>query len=199
LGKIYVYILLLAVGVMAGLGIYHWSRKDHRVVIEDSSIILDQIKKVAKLVSVEGFFTEIYHYKDYYKYDIWPLRKQALVRVKAKVAVGMDLEKMRIETDESKKEIRIYSLPEPEILYLDTDLDYYDISEGVFNSFSEVDYTAMQRKAKDFILQAAKNRKLIEEAKSQQEDFKQMVTYILQVSGWTVIWEESSVPIELIN
>ena len=197
--KLYVYILLLAAGIVVGLGIYHWSSKDHRVMIEDSSIILDQIKKVAKLVTVEGYFTEIYHYKDYYKYDIWPLRKQALVRVKAKVAVGMDLEKMQIETDESKREIRILSLPTPEVLYIDTDLDYYDISEGVFNSFSEVDYTGMQRKAKNFILEAAKNRKLIEEATNQQEEFKQMVTYMLEVSGWKVIWEQSIEDYNLIN
>ena len=62
---------------------------------EQSQVLMEKIKTVAKLVTVEGYFSEVYDYQDYWNYDVSMFRKKALIRVKAKVSVGYDLSKMK--------------------------------------------------------------------------------------------------------
>src|SRR5690606_41765633 len=80
--------ILLVGGIIGGLS---WIRRfENRNVIQQSDIILNQVQNVRKLITVEGYFTEIYTHKDYYKFDTSPLRKKALVRAKAKASVAVD-------------------------------------------------------------------------------------------------------------
>ncbi|MBK9982670.1 MAG: DUF4230 domain-containing protein [Saprospiraceae bacterium] len=46
----------------------------------------------------------------------------------------------------------ISGMPPAEILSVDHDLDYYDLSEGFFNSFSTEDYNKINADAKDFVI-----------------------------------------------
>ena len=107
---------------------------------ESAQVLLERVQTVAKLITVEGYFSEVYDYKDYYAYNLSPFRKKALIRVKAKVSVGYDLSRVEFETRPDEKVIIVRNLPEPEILSIDHDLDYYDISQGMFNSFSAQDH-----------------------------------------------------------
>ena len=59
-----------------------------------ADVIIEQMREVAKMVSVEVNVSEMYNHKEYYSWDISPLRKSALVRVNAKVMAGFDLDKM---------------------------------------------------------------------------------------------------------
>ena len=117
--------------------------------VESASILLEKIRSVVKLTTVEGEFSEIYNYNEYSGYFSWFWDKKALVRVHATVAVGYDLGHLRIEADSSARVVRIGPLPEPQILSIDHTLDYYDVSTGVFTNFSPQDYTRMNQKAKD--------------------------------------------------
>lgn len=118
------------------------------VVTENSTVLLERIKQVAKLVTVEGYFSEIYDYKDYYGYDLSFFRKKALLRVKAKVSVDYDLEKMKITALPDTRTIRINGIPPAEILSIEHDLDYYDLQEGLFNSFSPEDHSKLNANAR---------------------------------------------------
>ena len=64
-------------------------------VSEDATVLIEKIQTATKLITMEGYFSEIYDYSDYYGYDLSVFRKKALIRVKAKVSVGFDLEKMK--------------------------------------------------------------------------------------------------------
>lgn len=162
-----------------------FSNKEARVREQDSTVLLEKISKVAKLVTVEGYFSEMYSYKDYYKFDIGPLRKKALLRVKARVTAGVDLEDMTFEVDEDLKVIRLQNLPKAEILYMETDFDYYDLSEGAFNNFAEKDHTDLQKKAKSYIMQAASQSDILKQADEQTGDFLETIRFIIEASGWT--------------
>ena len=151
---------------------------------EQSQVLMEKIKTVAKLVTVEGYFSEVYDYEDYWSYDISPFRKKALIRVKAKVSVGYDLTKMKVEALPEQKLIMISNLPDPSIISIDHDLDYYDITEGTFNTFSESDYTRLNRNAKDKIRQAAENSDLFLAAEAQSNNMLDLVKFMVEGAGW---------------
>ncbi|HOY16825.1 MAG TPA: DUF4230 domain-containing protein [Haliscomenobacter sp.] len=159
-----------------------------RVVTQaEASVLLEKMKTVAKLVTVEGYFSELYNHKDYWRYDWWIFRKKALLRVKAKVSVGFDLEGLDIKADTATKTITIKNIPkEPEIISIDHDIDYYDISEGSFNTFTPEDYNKINKKARDLIEQKAKESDLIKQAREQGIEIIDLIRFIGESSGWIV-------------
>ncbi len=155
-------------------------------VAEQSQVLLEKIKSVCKLVTIEGHFSEVYNYEDYWGYDFSPFRKKALIRVKAKVSVGYDLEKMSIEALPEKKRIVLSELPDPTILSIDHELDYYDITEGTFNAFTAADYTKLNTNARQFILEKAQESDLLESAKKQGNQTLDMIQFMVENAGWTL-------------
>ena len=160
---------------------------------EQSQVLLEKVKNVYKLITVEGYFSEVYDYKDYWGYDFSPFRKKALIRVKAKVAVGYDLEQMKIEVQPEKKILFIRKLPPPSIISIDHELDYYDITEGTFNSFSVQDYNNLNANAKQYIIEKAKESDLLTSAEKQGNQALQMMQFIVENSGWNLVYKESLV------
>ena len=138
---LWVLVLILVFG--AGAWLTHSLTSRPKISVEEqSNVLLEKIETVAKLVSVEGFFSEIYSYKDDWEPVPNPIyspkfSKKALIIVKAKVSVGYDLEKMSIEADHARKVIRISNIPEPEIISIEHDQKYYDMEESSFNSFNK--------------------------------------------------------------
>lgn len=156
---------------------------------EQSKVLLEKIREVAKLVTVEGNISEVYNYKDYWGYDFFPFQKKAIILVDAKVSVGYDLQKMNMRSDALTKTLIISTLPNPEILSLEHDLKYYDISEGTFNSFSPKDYTDLQGKVKDFIRQKAEESELKRRANTQGNKMIDMIRFMVEGAGWTLVIE----------
>jgi hypothetical protein len=163
---------------------------------EQSKVLLDKIREVTKLVTVEGNLSEIYNYKDYWGYDFFPFQKKVIILIDAKVSVGYDLQKMNLRSDALTKTLTISTLPAPEILSLEHDLKYYDISEGTFNSFSAKDYTELQGKAKDFIRQKAEESELKRRASTQGNKLVDMIRFMVEGAGWKLVIENQSLPIQ---
>ncbi len=182
--------LLIGLGILAvfALGIFV-TRSFYKIGAvksqENSEVVLERIKKVAKLITVEGYFTEVYDYKDYWGYDFGIFRKKALVRVKAKVSVGYDLEKLKLDANPATKTITVSNLPEPQILSIDHDLDYYDISEGTFNTFTEADYNKINTNAKKYIEARAKESQLLETARKEGNQALELMRFVTESAGWT--------------
>lgn len=184
--------LLLAVVVSFFATHYYYSWQE-RVVEERSQVLLEKIKTVAKLVTVEGYFSDIYDYKDYYGYDFSPFRKKALLRVKATVSVGYDLESVVFNSFPEQKIIQIKNLPQPEILAIDHDIDYYDLTEGTFNSFTEKDLSKLNEKAKNYIRAQAEESELMNTATKQGNQMLEVIQLMAENAGWTVTYEEVSI------
>lgn len=110
-----------------------------------------------------------------------------MVRVKAKVSVGFDFEKAKFDVDDGKKEIIIRNFPEPEILSIDYDLDYYDLDEGLFNSFDEKELTDLNAKAKKYAVEMIRNGELFDEAESQKSKIVDLLSALVWPSGWRVV------------
>ena len=178
-------LLLLAFGGGAWLmQYYHQSQQPD--VIEEGTVLLERINKVAKLITVEGEFSELYSYKDYLYYDISPLRKKALLKVSARVSMGYDLSNLTIVPDYEKKIFYISDLPDPKILSIDHDLSYYDMQEGVFNFFDERGQTQLAERAKAFIERKALESELYETAVAQGNELLELIQFLAESTGWTV-------------
>jgi hypothetical protein len=174
---------LLAVAWYAG---FSSSFKSGKTTVTHD-VVLEQVKNVVKLGTVEGYFTEIYSHKDYYGPDLSFFTKKALIRVKAKILAGYDLENVKIDVDEKSRSVVISNLSEPQILSIDHDLDYYDITEGMFNSFKTSDYNRMNRQAKDYVIKMAIKSGLMENAKTQFNSHIELLRILLGNYGWELI------------
>lgn len=192
-----VLLLLFILGFLAAR--FFYVERPRESVEENAEVLLERIQKVAKLVTVEGYFTEVYDYKDYWGYDLPFLRKKALLRVKAKVSVGYDLERMRIDLRSGQRTILISNIPDPEILSIDHDIDYYDISEGTFNSFSEADYNRLNARAKQYIESRALDSDLMEQAAEQGNQLLEVIEFMAKSAGYQVQYVNSPGVYDLVN
>ena len=151
------------------------------------NVVLEKIQKVFKLVTVEGHLSEIYQHKDYDNWDLSLFRKKALIRVNAKVLVGFDFEKVKMTVDEDSKTIVIDDFPEAEILSMDHELDYYDITQGTFNKFTSADYNEINKLVKEYARAKAIDSELLQSAEAQKEEIIDMLTTIIKATGWEVV------------
>jgi Protein of unknown function (DUF4230) len=181
----YLLVFTLIAVFAAGILLTRWYFKRFETVQQENGVVLlERIKQVAKLVTVEGYFSEIYDYQDYYGYDLSIFRKKALIRVKAKVSVGYDLEKMKVTSDAATKTIRLSGIPAAEILSIEHDLDYYDVQEGFFNEFSSEDYDKLNASAKEFIRKKALESDLVKNATTQRNNLIETMRFMTESTGW---------------
>jgi len=152
--------------------------------VEESTVLLEKIQAVAKLVTVEGEFSEIYNYNEYNGYFSFLWDKKILVRVRATVSAGYDLNHLKMEADPATRTIRMSALPEAQILSIDHTLDYYDISEGLFTSFTPEDYSRINQRAKDLIRDQALKSNLMPSAKAQAEKIMELIRFMVESAGW---------------
>jgi hypothetical protein len=122
----------------------------------DSTVLLERIRPVLKLVTVEGDLSELYDHSDAWTYNqllagIPSFRKRTIVRVKARVSVGYDLNGMQ---------------------------------EGLFNHFSPQELTALGAKAKQRVLEQVPRSGLFDEAEKQRDAIVQVVRTLVESAGW---------------
>jgi hypothetical protein len=161
-----------------------WVKKTEETSV---SVVIEKIQKVFKLVAVEGHLSEIYDYKDYYNWDLPIFRKKALVRVNARVSAGFDFEKVKLTVDEKSKTIMIEDFPTAEILSIEHDLDYYDITQGSFNKFTSSDYNEINKTVKEYAKAKAIESEILNSANAQKEEILDMLKTIIQANGWKVV------------
>jgi hypothetical protein len=152
LSSLLFFIITLLLGGGVGYGLFFFTNRKNAQIertTKSATILLERIEKVFKVVMAEGYFTEIFDYKDDKKFlYLFKNSKKALVIAKAKVLVGFDFGKMRFHIDETTNKMVIEYFPEPEVLSIDTDYKFYDIENGIWNRFSHEDYTNLLVDAK---------------------------------------------------
>ncbi len=156
--KVYPYLIMFVFGAGAIWALqshFPWNAVPQTSI--SSSVVLERIEAVSKLVTAEGHYANVYHYDDHYWMDVWPFRKQATVRVKLKALVGLDLKRMKITPDEATKTFRIDSIPDVEPIAIDPEVEYFDLQNGLFNSFGKEDLNRIQRAVRELSLDAIRN------------------------------------------
>jgi hypothetical protein len=157
---------------------------------EEAQVMLERIRTVMKLVTVEGQYSELFTHNDYDGAFTFFWEKKMLIRVTATVSAGYDLEKVSINADATTKTIRLNGLPKATILSIDDKVDYYDISEGIFTSFSPQDYNRINERIEDIIREKAQ-ASLLSSAEAQGQKTLDMLRAMVESAGWTMEIEGS--------
>lgn len=169
----------LVVGIVAALFFadkLNFGKKDTTEI--NSSTVVQSIERVFKVVTAEGHFSEIYDYSNTENIlSFIPSTKKALVVVNAKVMMGFDFKKMKMEVDETTHKIKIIEFPKPEILSIEPDLKYYNLENGLFNKFDTDDLTKLQADSKQKIRESVAKSDLPQIAQ------KQMKTLLLEMAS----------------
>ena len=163
------------------------ARKKTRIE-KQSTVLIEKIRNVCKLVAVEGDFAEIYHYKSVQDKFIKLLigQKKALVLIDAKAHVGFDLSEIKIDSDTTNKKIILTHFPQPKLLSIETDFKYYDKREGWLNPFTSSDLTEINREAKQHIIDKIPESGLLESSKKEALHAIQIMETLASSIGWTL-------------
>lgn len=179
-------------GILLGAILMYWlygffnRKKRKELVKHQSTVILDKIKSVCKLVSVEGDFAEIYRYENIKEgfMNVLSSKKKALVVINAKAQVGYDLKKLKLNADLDRKRIILAEFPQPEVLSIEPDIQFYDIKNGLFNSFSSDDLTDLNAKAKEHIREKIPESGLLDTAKKEALEAVLIIEKMVETIGW---------------
>ncbi|MCD6544704.1 MAG: DUF4230 domain-containing protein [Flavobacteriaceae bacterium] len=188
-------LLLGAILTYFGLN-YLKLQKKNEVTSAQSVILMEKMRKVWKLITVEGDFAEIYHYENTKERFLSMIssKKKAILLINAKAHIGFDLSKIKMEAINEKKVVKLTEFPKPEVLSLETDLKYYDKKEGLFNKFDSSDLTELNVKAKDFVMSKIPESGLLKTAENEALEAVLMMQSIVETIGWTLDYQDLLLP-----
>ncbi len=198
-------ILDTILGIVLGGIVAYWifslfkKRTNREVTERQSVVLLEKVKKVFKLISVEGDFAEIYHYENVKERFLRMVssKKKALVVIRAKAHIGYDLGKLKLRADNSRKRIILEAFPEPEVLSIEPDVQYYDIQNGLFNRFEPEDLSTLNQEAKQHILDKIPESGLMLSAQKEALDAVKMVENMVEAIGWKLDYSALVLPDEI--
>ena len=178
--------LIIGILITVGVTAYMKYERSKRLTKSQSIILLDKIKRVCKFITVEGDFAEIYHYEDVKErfLKLITSRKKALVVINAKAHVGFDFSKVRLEANEKLKVVVLKDFPQPEVLSIETNLNYYDKKDGMFNKFEASDLTELHNEAKLHIMEKVPESGLFKVAQNEALEAISLIETIVQTIGW---------------
>lgn len=188
-------VLLGLAGGIAGTFWFFKSRMNQGSQVQ-STVLLNKIRHVCKLITVEGEFSEVFAHRDGKSlfFKLLQMEKKALLIVKAKVLIGFDLSKIKIDMQPEKRRVKLSHFPDPEIMSMETDLEFYDVQKGLINKFSEVELTNMNIKSKEFIREKIERSYLFDIARNQAADTVAIIRQLIDSVGWELVAEDLVLP-----
>lgn len=189
-------------GLFLGAIITYWIMKYVKIQSNkvrtnmQSDVLMERMRKVWKLITVEGDFAEIYHYENTKErfLNMVSSKKKAIILINAKALVGFDLSKIKMESINEKKSIKLTDFPKPEVLSLETDLRYYDKKEGLFNKFDSEDLTELNAMSKDYVMKKIPDSGLYETARKEALEAVLIIQNIVETIGWTLDYQDLLLP-----
>lgn len=189
--------LELFLGLLAGAVLMYWiysfftRKRSREITTHQSTVLLEKIRAVCKLISVEGDFAEIYRYenrRDHFM-KLFSSKKKALIVINARAHIGYDFKKLQISSDPERKTIFLTHFPEPEILSIEPELEFYDIKNGLFNAFTPEDMTSLNKEAKSHIRDKIPESGLMESARKEALEAVLLIEKIVETIGWKLNYD----------
>ena len=181
-------------GIILGAILMYWffsifrKKKNKEITEHQSVVLLERIKSVCKLISVEGDFAEIYKYENTKErfMSLVSSKKKALIVINAKAQIGYDLQKILMHANNEKKLIILTNFPEPQVLSIEPELEFYDIQNGLFNAFTPSDLTSLNQEAIKHIREKIPQSGLMETARKEAMEAVLLIEKLVETIGWSV-------------
>lgn len=182
---------LSALLVLGGIWFFVSKKKQYEELIADSSLIEQQIKQVGKLIVTEGYYSQVFTYKNSQKLflNLVSANKKALIVANAKATVEYDLRKLETEIDEKNKTVTLVKIPDP-VVNIYPEFEYYDVTQDFLNQFQGTDYNKIKTDV------TAQFRKKIEASGLKDDAHDRLMSELLNIylltksMGWTLIYNE---------
>jgi len=144
------------------------------------SVVVENVRKVAKLVSSETTLRDVIAYEDTW----YGSTKRSLVVVTGRVLAGIDLDHGNsVEIDDKARRITI-TLPQPSVLGIEiTEMKTYDEQRGLWNPFSAADRDALFQRAREQLEQTSRELKITETA---GQSARELLQTMFSSSGYSV-------------
>ncbi len=153
---------------------------------EHSVVLLEKIRNVSKLITIEGDFNEVMHFSDVKNslLNMVSSKKKAIVLANAKVFIGFDMRKIEFEANSDKKLIKVVFFPEPEVLSMETEIEFYDVQNGLFNKFDAEELTELNKKVKQNIAEKIPDSPLLRSAQTKALETINIMEQMVTTFGW---------------
>ncbi|MGB5690988.1 MAG: DUF4230 domain-containing protein [Flavobacteriaceae bacterium] len=183
-------ILGLVLGAILMYWMYSFFRKKQRKELtkHQSTVLLERMKRVCQLITIEGDFAEIYKYESTRErfMSLISSKKKALIVINAKARIGFDLQRILMHADTANRKILMTNFPQPEVLSIEPELEFYDIKNGLFNAFTPDDLTALNKEAKAHIQEKIPESGLMETARREAMEAVLIMEKLVETIGWTL-------------
>lgn len=189
------YILGFIFGILA-LAIYYLFAKKSFFKAkskERSVILLEKMRNVSKLITVEGDFNEVMHFSDVKNslLNMVSSKKKAIVLANARVFIGFDMRKIVFEANAEKRLIKVTFFPEPEVLSIETDVEFYDVQNGLFNKFDAEELTELNKKVKQNIAEKIPDSPLLQSAQTKALESIDIMEQMVTTFGWKLDYNKN--------
>lgn len=187
----FIFGFIAALLVLGSIWYFVGKRENKDEIRANSAMIQQQIQNVGKLIVTEGYFSQVFTFKNSQNLflDLITSDKKALVVANAKATVEYDLRQLETKIDEETKTVTITKIPEP-VINIYPEIEYYDVTQDYFNKFEAKDYNKIKNSV------SAQLRKKIESTglkdNAQQRLMSELVNiFVLTKSlGWTLMYNE---------
>lgn len=182
---------MVALLVLGGIWFFVGKKNDREELLANSSIIEQQIKQVGKLIVTEGYYSQVFTYKNSQKLflNLVSADKKALIVANAKATVEYDLRKLETKIDETTKTVTLVKIPDP-VINIYPEFEYYDVTQDFLNQFEGKDYNKIKASV------TAQFRKKIEESGLKDDAQERLMSELLNIflltksMGWTLVYNE---------
>ena len=88
-----------------------------------------------------------------------------------------------------KKKIILSNFPQPEVLSIEPELEFYDIKNGFFNTFTPGDLTSLNQEAKRHVMEKIPESGLMDTARREALEAVLLIEKIVETIGWKLDYE----------
>jgi hypothetical protein len=198
----------LLLGLLLGALIMYWGyhflnrKKQRELTVHQSTVLLEKVRSVLKLITVEGDFAEIYRYENRKGLfmNLFSSKKKALIVINAKAHIGYDFKKLDVMADIERRAIVLRNFPSPEILSVEPELEFYDIRNDLFNAFTPQDMTSLNKEAKAHIREKIPESGLMDTARHEALEAILLMEKIVETLGWKLDYDalKLDAPVEVL-
>jgi Protein of unknown function (DUF4230) len=140
--------------------------RSRRVSRFDSAPVVQSVRKIAKLATVEIVVADVVRYEEVKTFLFLDIPKSATLRIRGRVLGGFDLDRgAAIRADPDRKIVRVV-LPRPGIVAIDPHIEWFDEKSGWLNPITPEDRTRWLLWARGELGRSARAAGLEEKAKA---------------------------------
>lgn len=187
----FVFGFMVAVLVFAGFWLWSNKQETKEEMRESTALIQQQIEQVGKLIVTEGYFSQVFTYKNSQNLFLNMLTsdKKALVVANAKVTVEFDLRQLITEINQENKTVILKSIPDP-VINIYPDIEYYDVTQDYFNKFGAADYNKIKSTINARIREKVDKSNLLDNSRERLMSELANIFVLTKSLGWTLKYEE---------